>query len=138
MTVDALTRRALLVTGGATAVAVVTAAGAHAATPVFLHGVASGDPLPDGVLLWTRVTPTPSATPGSGAGPSVAVTWQIATDPGFADVVAGGTVTTGPERDHTVKVDARGCSASCSASPRTATRSTRTSGTGTTPTATSS
>ncbi|MGI5177771.1 alkaline phosphatase D family protein [Dactylosporangium sp. CA-152071] len=108
MTVDALTRRALLVTGGATAVAVVTAAGAHAATPVFLHGVASGDPLPDGVLLWTRVTPTPSATPGSGAGPSVAVTWQIATDPGFADVVSGGTVTTGPERDHTVKVDARG------------------------------
>lgn len=33
------------------------------AAPAFLHGVASGDPLPDGVLLWTRVTPTPDATP---------------------------------------------------------------------------
>ncbi|MFF5234493.1 PhoD-like phosphatase N-terminal domain-containing protein [Dactylosporangium sp. NPDC000521] len=54
------------------------------------------------------MTPTPSATPGSGAGPPVAVTWQIAAGPGFAGVVAEGTVTTGSERDHTVKVDARG------------------------------
>ena len=43
---------------------------AHAAEgPAFLHGVASGDPLPDGILLWTRVTPTADAVPGSGQGP---------------------------------------------------------------------
>jgi alkaline phosphatase D len=70
--------------------------------------VASGDPLPDGVLLWTRVTPTPDALPGSGAGPEVGVTWEIAADPGFAAIVASGTARTGPERDHTVKVDAAG------------------------------
>ncbi|MBO0843454.1 MAG: PhoD-like phosphatase N-terminal domain-containing protein, partial [Nocardioides sp.] len=31
----------------------------------FQHGVASGDPLPDRVLIWTRVTPTAASTPGS-------------------------------------------------------------------------
>jgi alkaline phosphatase D len=72
----------------------------------FQHGVASGDPLPDAVVLWTRVTPTPEATPGSGVGPDVSVTWEVATDPGFRDVVRRGRTTTGAGRDHTVKVDA--------------------------------
>ncbi|OLF09460.1 alkaline phosphatase [Actinophytocola xinjiangensis] len=76
--------------------------------PVFAHGVASGDPLPDAVLLWTRVTPTPEATPGSGLGPAVEVAWEIATDPTFGTLAGSGTVTTGPDRDHTVKVDATG------------------------------
>ena len=75
---------------------------------VFRHGIASGDPLPDAVLLWTRVTPTADSLPGSGAGPRVAVGWQVASDPGFRRVVAHGSTVTGPERDHTVKVDARG------------------------------
>ncbi|OEV25975.1 hypothetical protein AN220_10720, partial [Streptomyces nanshensis] len=44
------------------------AASAADAAPSFVHGVASGDPLPDGVLLWTRVTPEPGAVPGSGRG----------------------------------------------------------------------
>ncbi|GIJ65321.1 phosphodiesterase/alkaline phosphatase D [Virgisporangium ochraceum] len=82
------------------------ATGAPATT--FQHGVASGDPLPDGILLWTRVTPTPDAAPGSGAGPEVTVRWQVASDPAFAAVVAAGSVETGPARDHTVKVDVRG------------------------------
>ncbi|GAB3437594.1 alkaline phosphatase D family protein [Actinophytocola sediminis] len=93
------------VMGGSLAAATPSAA---AADPVFGHGVASGDPLPDAVLLWTRVTPTPEATPGSGVGPTVAVGWEIATDPAFASVVGAGTVSTRPERDHTVKVDATG------------------------------
>ena len=83
---------------------------AAAAEPVFSHGVASGDPLPDAVVLWTRVTPTPDATPGSGQGPDVEVTWEIASDPAFAAVVASGAAATGPGRDHTVKVDAGGLS----------------------------
>ncbi|MFI6767591.1 alkaline phosphatase D family protein [Streptomyces sp. NPDC050355] len=74
----------------------------------FQHGVASGDPLPDGVLLWTRVTPTPSATPGSGRGPATDVRWQVAADKDFATVVARGSVKTSAATDHTVKADVRG------------------------------
>ncbi|MEU7294731.1 alkaline phosphatase D family protein [Streptomyces exfoliatus] len=84
-----------------------TAQAAPAAT-AFLHGVASGDPLPDGVLLWTRVTPTPEAVPGSGLGPDVQVGWEIAEDRGFARVVASGTTTASAASDHTVKADVRG------------------------------
>ncbi|MGA5563258.1 alkaline phosphatase D family protein [Streptomyces platensis] len=76
--------------------------------PFFQHGIASGDPLPDGVLLWTRVTPTPSATPGSGRGPATKVSWQVATDKDFASVVARGSLTASAAADHTVKADVRG------------------------------
>lgn len=76
--------------------------------PVFLHGVASGDPLPDGILLWTRVTPAPDAVPGSGKGPEVTVGWEMARTKSFATVVARGTTTARAESDHTVKVDVRG------------------------------
>ncbi|MEV5185707.1 alkaline phosphatase D family protein [Streptomyces werraensis] len=76
--------------------------------PAFLHGVASGDPLPDGVLLWTRVTPTPDALPGSGAGPDTEVRWTVARDRAFTDVVAQGTVLATAASDHTVKADVRG------------------------------
>ncbi|MEV6683237.1 alkaline phosphatase D family protein [Streptomyces erythrochromogenes] len=82
---------------------------AHAAGgPAFLHGVASGDPTPDGVLLWTRVTPTPEALPGSGLGPAVAVGWEVAVDRAFTRIAALGTTTTSAAADHTVKVDVRG------------------------------
>lgn len=86
------------------------ASAAHAAgtAPAFLHGVASGDPLPDGVLLWTRVTPTPEAVPGSGLGPATQVGWEVASDKGFSRIVGSGTVTASAATDHTVKVDVRG------------------------------
>ncbi len=74
----------------------------------FAHGVASGDPLPTAVVLWTRVTPIPSATPGSGLGPPAVVRWEVSEAANFGTIVAGGAVTTGPERDHTVKVEADG------------------------------
>ncbi|MBB0246098.1 alkaline phosphatase [Streptomyces alkaliphilus] len=74
----------------------------------FAHGVASGDPLPDGVLLWTRVTPVPEAVPGSGLGPAVSVRWEVAEDADFRSVVAEGAVTATAATDHTVKVDVRG------------------------------
>ncbi|MFV8127948.1 alkaline phosphatase D family protein [Streptomyces syringium] len=83
------------------------AARATAATG-FLHGVASGDPLPDGVLLWTRVTPAPEAVPGSGLGPDVEVRWEVAEDAAFARVVAHGKATATAATDHTVKADVRG------------------------------
>jgi alkaline phosphatase D len=71
----------------------------------FLHGVASGDPLPTAVILWTRVTP-PAGEKGS-----IQVKWELASDTGFAKVVASGTVNAELARDHTVKVDATGLTA---------------------------
>ncbi|MEU9592203.1 alkaline phosphatase D family protein [Streptomyces sp. NPDC048219] len=83
-------------------------AGAAGAAPAFLHGVASGDPLPDGVLLWTRVTPVPEAIPGSGIGPDTEVGWVVATDKALTNVVAKGSLTATAASDHTVKADIRG------------------------------
>ncbi len=81
-----------------------------AQAPAFLHGVASGDPLPDGILLWTRVTPVPEATPGSGLGPDTEVSWTVALDKAFTHVVAEGSTTASAASDHTVKADVRGLS----------------------------
>ena len=113
MTPPNLTRRAVLATGaGAAAVAgsasAARSAGAHQPFQPFQHGVASGDPLPDAVVLWTRVTPTPEATPGSGLGPAVTVGWEVASDRRFTKVVRRGRVATDAARDHTVKLDASG------------------------------
>jgi alkaline phosphatase D len=66
----------------------------------FAHGVASGDPQQDRVILWTRLTP-------SGAQPQ-AVAWEMATDRDFAVVAAKGQAVAGPERDFTVKADVTG------------------------------
>ena len=65
----------------------------------FDHGIASGDPLRDRVILWTRV---------SGQSRPVTVTWQIARDDAFQDIVGAGRLTTDAGRDHTVKVEATG------------------------------
>ena len=66
----------------------------------FGHGVASGDPLTDRVILWTRVTP---ASDGR-----IRVAWEIATDPGFTDIVNSGAGITSAAVDYTLKVDAGG------------------------------
>ena len=66
----------------------------------FRHGVASADPLPDGVLLWTRCTT-------DGRGP-VPVDWWVSPTAEASDVVARGTAEASPEADFTVDVDVRG------------------------------
>jgi alkaline phosphatase D len=66
---------------------------------MFAHGIASGDPLHDGIVLWTRVSP---AEPGK-----VEVLWEMALDPDFRESVASGRTTTNEDRDFTVKVDVR-------------------------------
>ncbi|MFE4455231.1 alkaline phosphatase D family protein [Streptomyces sp. NPDC056796] len=109
---SAPTRRTVVKAAAATAVAapvLAAATGARAAGgPAFLHGVASGDPLPDGVLLWTRVTPSPDAVPGSGAGADTAVSWEIAEDKAFTRIAGHGTTVARAASDHTVKADVRG------------------------------
>jgi alkaline phosphatase D len=72
-------------------------------TPVsFRHGVASGDPHTDSVLLWTRVTPD---TPTNG---SIPVSWEVAADAEFRRIAAHGVFDTHAGRDFTVKVIAEG------------------------------
>ncbi|MEE9606778.1 MAG: alkaline phosphatase D family protein [Myxococcota bacterium] len=66
----------------------------------FRHGVASGDPLDDRVILWTRVTPEGDE--------DVEVEWRLARDPALRDEVARGSLMAHASRDHTVKVDALG------------------------------
>ncbi|WP_337077674.1 alkaline phosphatase D family protein [Acinetobacter pittii] len=70
----------------------------------FLHGVASGDPLQDKVILWTRLTPVDLSAP-------LKVTWEIATDDQFKQNLKTGTVQTTKTDDFTVKVDATGLQA---------------------------
>jgi alkaline phosphatase D len=70
------------------------------ATEHFQHGIASGDPLPDGVILWTRVT-------AAGTAP-VDTEWEVAEDPALAQRVASGVAVADAEHDFCVKVDVRG------------------------------
>ncbi|MBC8111618.1 MAG: alkaline phosphatase D family protein, partial [Verrucomicrobia bacterium] len=69
----------------------------------FYHGVASGDPLADKVIIWTRVTPDQDQT--------ISVTYTVATDVAFNNIVSSGTVTTDLNKDYTVKVDVSGLQA---------------------------
>lgn len=65
----------------------------------FAHGVASGDPQSDRVILWTRV---------SGATGPTALTWEVSDKPGFRRIVARGPVVASEDRDYTAKAEARG------------------------------
>lgn len=69
----------------------------------FSLGVASGDPLPHSVVLWTRLAPNPLQ--GIVLPPlKIPVQWQVATDPKLAKVVAQGTAIADPEFAHAVHV----------------------------------
>ena len=100
-----VSRRGFLASGGAAlgALPLIRSIDAFSqvTNPVFRHGVASGDPLSDRVILWTRVTPkSPTG--------SQTVSWIVARDPKLAQVVARGEAQTGAARDFTVKLDATG------------------------------
>jgi alkaline phosphatase D len=112
-------RRFLTVTGAAAALAFATnlpgsaqAAEADARKAVtadpFTLGVASGDPLPGSVVLWTRLAPSPYE-PGNGLpNARIAVGWELAHDRRFTRVVRRGTATAHPEFNHTVHIEAAG------------------------------
>ena len=69
----------------------------------FDYGVASGDPLRDAVILWTRATPLDSNPTGP-----VTVTWELAEDAAFTNVLRRGSVETDLARDYTAKIDVHG------------------------------
>ena len=71
----------------------------------FTHGIASGDPLSDRVILWTRFLPR-------GADKSVGqIIWQVAGDKSFNEIITRGTTTISSDHDYTVKVDVTGLEA---------------------------
>ncbi|QKX07003.1 T9SS type A sorting domain-containing protein [Aquimarina sp. TRL1] len=67
----------------------------------FYHGVASGDPLENAVIIWTRITTNKEA---------VSVGWKVATDPEMKQIVKKGEIVTNQEKDYTVKIDVTGLS----------------------------
>lgn len=67
----------------------------------FSHGVASGDPLQDGVMLWTRVLPSEDLDK------PVTTIWEVATDEGFSNLIHNGSIDARQEHDFTIKVDVR-------------------------------
>ena len=73
----------------------------------FQLGVASGDPLPDSVVLWTRLAVDPMS-PEPMPPVQVPVRWQIAVDERFRKVVHSGRRATGPDLGHSVHVDVSG------------------------------
>ncbi|HVV34490.1 MAG TPA: alkaline phosphatase D family protein [Vitreimonas sp.] len=98
-----LTRRGALIAATTTSVAACTRdveTPAYQGDIAFNHGVASGDPKSDHIVIWTRVTPDRAG--------SVPVRWILARDEGLTDVVKTGVVTTSEARDYTVKADVGG------------------------------
>mgnify|MGYP002622613036 CR=1 FL=1 len=76
----------------------------------FTLGVASGDPAPDGFVIWTRLAPRPLAEDGLGGMPyrPVPVHWEVAEDDRFRHVVRRGTHLARPEWGHSVHVELHG------------------------------
>ncbi|MGH3313074.1 MAG: alkaline phosphatase D family protein [Streptomyces sp.] len=78
----------------------------------FALGVASGEPAPDGVVLWTRLAPEPLDPEGRGGMPSgnVRVEWEVAEDESFTRVVRRGSEVTLSELGHSVHAEVTGLS----------------------------
>jgi len=111
-----LTRRSFLVGSASFAAAAALstrARGAVASAPTFSAypfalGVASGDPTPDGVVLWTRLVPQP-LEPGGGMTPEpVDVAWQVAEDEAMTRIVRRGTAVANAAWAHAVHVEVEG------------------------------
>ncbi|SDD23506.1 alkaline phosphatase D family protein [Auraticoccus monumenti] len=77
---------------------------------VYGVGIASGDPHPDGMVLWTRLAPEPTATDGLAGMPDVDVDveWEVATDPGMTTVVQRGTERATSAWNHSVHAEVAG------------------------------
>ncbi|HEX7821858.1 MAG TPA: alkaline phosphatase D family protein [Sphingobium sp.] len=107
-----INRRAMLT--GAAASAAILSVGARGAAGLsrnpFTLGVASGDPLPDGVILWTRLAPDPMESDGGVPPIAVPVRWEVAEDERFTRPVRSGLARAEPRWGHSVHVDVAGLS----------------------------
>lgn len=74
----------------------------------FTLGVASGDPWPDGFVIWTRLAPRPLDEHGGMPGARVPVQWEVAEDERFTRVVRSGQAIALPELAHSVHVEIGG------------------------------
>jgi alkaline phosphatase D len=102
-----ITRRRFLVLAGTGAMVAASGRTGVAGDP-FTLGVASGDPWPNSVVLWTRLAPRPLEPLGGIGQRSRDVEWQIAADPAMTRVVRHGHAATRAERAHSVHVIANG------------------------------
>src|SRR5688572_24792275 len=84
------------------------ASSASFAADPFALGIASGDPNPTGVVLWTRLAPTPLEADGGMKPTPVNVRWEVAEDEGMRKVVRRGTATAAAELGHSVHVEVEG------------------------------
>ncbi|MGN9906996.1 alkaline phosphatase D family protein [Phytohabitans sp. LJ34] len=107
-----LSRRTFVLSGiaVASAAALPTRSVAAAVPYPFRLGVASGEPAPDSVVLWTRLAPAPLNADGQGGMPTsdVVVDWQVSTTDRFTTLVAAGVVTARYADAHSVHVVAGG------------------------------
>ncbi len=74
----------------------------------FTLGVASGDPIPDSVILWTRLAPAPELPDGGMPAEVFAVAWEVATDEEFTTIVRSGTADAAPMWAHSLHIDVDG------------------------------
>ena len=79
-----------------------------APSPPFTLGIASGDPAPDGFVIWTRLAPDPLAPHSGMRMRPETVGWEVSTDDGFRQVVATGQALARPELGHSVHVELAG------------------------------
>ena len=111
-------RRTFIKLSGASAAALIFGAGPSTEKAVaqprfsdypFSLGVTSGDPLSDGVVLWTRLAPDP-LNGGGMPDKRIPVQWQVATDKSFGNIVQEGMEFARPELAHSVHVEVGGFS----------------------------
>ncbi|GGJ16349.1 alkaline phosphatase D family protein [Neoroseomonas lacus] len=76
----------------------------------FTLGVASGDPAPDGFVIWTRLALEPLAPDGGMPRAAMIVSWEVAEDERFTRIAASGTAIARPELAHAVHVEVGGLS----------------------------
>ncbi|MGP4047253.1 alkaline phosphatase D family protein [Streptomyces sp. 2A115] len=81
---------------------------AKISTDPFTLGIASGDPMPGSVLLWTRLAPAPYEPDGGLPRQFVVVEWEVATDERFRETARSGIAIAYPEYNHTLHVDVDG------------------------------
>ena len=74
----------------------------------FQFGVASGDPEPDGIVLWTRLAPHPLLPGGGMPAETVRVQWEVAVDEAFSSIVRRGEALATPQLGHSVHVEVDG------------------------------